>query len=133
MLNDDTRVVLLTLLLQAAVCLGLAGTIALWSRAAAASALLGGMAAVVPNGFLAARLLTPRANSAPRLLRAAWVGVLGKLLLTAVAFGVIFAVARPSSAPAVFAGFIVTQAALFGALLFGGGPGTATKEKLKNG
>ncbi len=133
MLNDDTRVVLLTLLVQAGVCLGLAGTIALWSRVAGISALLGGMAAVIPNGFLAARLLTPRADSARKLLRAAWVGVFGKLLLTAAAFGVIFTVVRPSSVPAVFAGFVCTQAALFGALLFRGGAGTATKEKLKNG
>lgn len=132
-LNDDRRVVLHTLLVQLVVCLSLAGTIAIWSRVAGMSALLGGMAVVIPNGFLAARLLTPRAASAHALLRAAWIGEIGKLLLTALAFGVIFAAVRPLSVPAVFAGFIVTQTALFGALLLGSGAATATKEKLKNG
>jgi len=120
-LNDDRRVVLLTLLAQTGISLGLAGMIALWSHVAALSALLGGMAAVVPNGFLAARLLGPGAGSAGSLLRSAWLGEIGKLLLTALLFGLIFALVRPLSAPAVFAGFIGAQAAIFGALLLGGG------------
>ena len=120
-LNDDRRVVLLTLLAQAGISLGLAAVIALWSQVAASSALLGGMAAVVPNAFLAARLLKPRADSARALMRSAWVGEIGKLLLTALLFGLIFALIRPLSAPAVFAGFIGAQAAVWGALLLGGG------------
>jgi ATP synthase protein I len=131
-LNDDTRVVLLTLLAQTGVSLGLAGAVALWNQAAGLSALLGGMAAVVPNGFLAARLLSPRANGARALMRSAWLGEVGKLLLTVAAFGVIFAWVRPLSAPAVFAGFICAQAVLLGALLIGGA-GPATREELKNG
>lgn len=133
MLNDDRRVVLLTLLAQVGVCLSLAGAIALWDRVAGMSALLGGMAAVIPNGFLAARLIGPRAEDARALMRSAWLGEIGKLLLTALAFGAIFALARPLSVPAVFAGFIVTQAALLGALLYGSGTGPATREKLENG
>ena len=57
----------------------------------AVSTLLGGAAAVVPNGFLAARLLTPsRDVSAGAMMRAAWLGEIGKVLLTALVFGVIF-------------------------------------------
>lgn len=132
MLNDDTRVVLLTLLAQTGVSLGLAGALALWSPVAGLSALLGGMAAVVPNGFLAARLLTPR-GGAGALMRSAWLGEIGKLLLTAAMFGVIFAWVRPLSVPAVFAGFIGAQGVLLAALLLSGGAGPATREELKNG
>jgi ATP synthase protein I len=132
-LNDDKRVVLLTLLAQTGFSLGLAGLVALWSPAAGFSVLLGGMAAVVPNTFLAARLLSPRGESARALMRSAWFGEIGKLLLTAVMFGVIFAWVRPNAVPAVFAGFIGAQGMLLGALLLSGGPGPATREDLKNG
>ncbi|HEX7081000.1 MAG TPA: ATP synthase subunit I [Gammaproteobacteria bacterium] len=120
MLNDDRRVVLLTLLLQTGASLGLAGLLALWDQVAALSALLGGMTAVVPNGFLAARLLKPRAGGARGLMRSAWIGEIGKLLLTALLFGVIFAFIRPLAVPAVFGGFIGAQLVVFGALLIGG-------------
>lgn len=133
MLNDDRRVVLLTLLAQTGFSLGLAGVVALWSPVAGFSVLLGGMAAVVPNAFLAARLLGPRGESARALMRSAWLGEIGKLLLTAVMFGVIFAWVRPLTVPAVFAGFIGAQGMLLGALLFSGGARPATREELKNG
>lgn len=120
---DDRRVVPLTLTAQAAVSLGLAGVAWLaFGGAAGVSVLLGGLAAVVPNAFLAARLLAPAAGSSARaLLRSAWIGAIGKLVLTALAFGAIFALVRPLSAPAVFAGFIAAQLVVFGALLPGGG------------
>ena len=133
MLNDDTRVVLLTLLAQTGFCLGSAGLVAIWSPVAGFSVLLGGLAVVVPNAFLAARLLRPRDGSARALMRSAWIGEIGKLLLTAALFGAIFAWVRPLSVPAVFAGFIGAQGMLLGALLLSGGPGPATREELKNG
>lgn len=118
---DDTRIVPLTLLAQAGVTVGLALLLGLWaSDVVAFSALLGGLIAVIPNGFLAARLLAPRAASAKALLRSAWVGEIGKLLLTALLFGAVFALVRPVSAPAVFGGFIAAQLTVFGALVFGG-------------
>lgn len=105
--------------------------LALWvwlGEVAAFSALLGGAVAVVPNGFLAARLLQPgRDESARAMMRSAWVGEIGKLLLTAMLFGVIFAFVRPLSPPAVFAGFIAATLVLFGALLIGGGVGVEGK------
>jgi F0F1-type ATP synthase assembly protein I len=76
---------------------GLAGLAAIsHGDVAATSVLLGGMAAVIPNGFLAARLMQPRADdSAEAIMRSAWLGEIGKLLLTALLFGVIFAAIRP--------------------------------------
>jgi ATP synthase protein I len=123
---DVTRVVPLTLLAQACVSAALAA--ALWAGfgdVAAVSALLGGAAVVIPNGFLAARLLTPSTDQSARaMMRSAWVGEIGKVLLTALLFGVIFGFVRPLSPPAVFAGFIAAQLVVFGALLLGGGVGT---------
>ena len=85
------------------------------------SALLGGVAVVIPNAFLAARLLQPSGDqSAKAMLRSAWLGEIGKVLLTALAFGVIFGFVRPIEPLAVFAGLIAAQLVVFGALLLGG-------------
>lgn len=128
-LIDDRRVVPLTLLAQAGLSIGLAAFLGIWVNAvAASSALLGGLAVVVPNAFLAARLAARRAgDDAKAVLRAAWLGEIGKLILTALLFGIIFALVRPLSPPAVFGGFIAAQSAVFGALLMSGG---AAKPKL---
>jgi len=108
---------------QAVVTIGLAGI--LWlsqGGLSAQSMLLGGMAAVVPNAFLGARLLSSRAGTtATALMRSAWVGEIGKLFLTILLFAAIFALVRPISAPAVFGGFIAAQLVVVGALLVGGG------------
>jgi ATP synthase protein I len=123
---DVQRLVPLTLLAQAGVSTALAAL--LWiafGDVAAASTLLGGAAAVVPNGFLAARVLKPNRDvSAGAMMRAAWLGEIGKVLLTVLAFGVIFGFVRPISPPAVFAGFIAAQLVVFGALLVRGGVGS---------
>ena len=74
------------------------------------SALLGSLTAVIPNAFLALRLAVPRRDSgAEGLVRAAYIGELGKLALTVLFFGLVFALVRPLSAAALFAGFIATQ------------------------
>ena len=121
-MTDDSRVVPLTLLVQAAVVVALGILLGLWMDAVAGtSALLGGLAAIVPNAFLAARLIGSRCgNDANALLQSARVGVFGKLVLTVLLFGVIFATVRPISGPAVFAGFIAAQLVIPVALLFGG-------------
>lgn len=121
MLNDDRRVVLMTLLAQVGIGLSLTAVfVLLGDSVVAMSVLLGGMTAAIPNAFLAARLLTPRAaDNARAVMRSAWLGVIGKLLLTAVMFGVIFALVRPLSVPAVFGGFIAAQSAVYVALLMG--------------
>ena len=122
---DVKHVVPVTLLVQA--CVSVVIAVALWAwmgEVAGVSALLGGIAVVIPNGFLAARLLKPNRDvSAQAMMRSAWIGEAGKLLLTVLLFGVIFGVVRPIQPPAVFAGFIAAQLVVFGALLLGGGGG----------
>ena len=120
---DVKHVVPVTLLVQTCVSVIAAAVLWIWvGEVAALSALLGGAAVVIPNGFLAARVLTPsRDLSARAMMRSAWLGEIGKLVLTALAFGVIFGVVRPIEPLAVFAGFIAAQLVVFGALLLGGG------------
>jgi len=120
---DDRHTVPFILLAQTLVSLGLAALLWLFQDIETASAgLMGGMTAVIPNAFLAARLLGPSASKdAKALLRAAWVGEIGKLLLTVLLFAVIFLVIEPSSALAVFGGFIAAQSMVLGALLVGSG------------
>jgi ATP synthase protein I len=121
-MTSDQRIVPLTLLAQAGVSVGLAIMLWWWlGQVAAVSALLGGMVAVIPNGFLAARLLAPRGHDAKALMRSAWLGEIGKLLLTVLLFGVIFAALRPIAPLAVFGGFIAAQLVVFAALALGNG------------
>jgi ATP synthase protein I len=122
---DVKHVVPLTLLVQACVSFVVAAAFWAWmGKVASVSALLGGVAVVIPNAFLAARLLTPsRDQSAKAMLRSAWFGEIGKVLLTALLFGVVFGFVRPIEPLAVFAGFIAAQFVVFGALLLGGGAG----------
>jgi ATP synthase protein I len=132
-LIDDSHVVPLTLAAQAGASLLLA--VLLWvtqGTQVGSSALLGGMVAVVPNAFLAARLLQPRRDpGAKAILRAAWLGEIGKWLLTGLLFGVIFAVVRPLSAPALFGGFVLAQLVTIGGLLIGGQAEQGRREGLK--
>jgi ATP synthase protein I len=118
---DDKHVVPVTLLVQACVSFVAAAAFWIWmDEVAGMSALLGGVAVVIPNAFLAARLLQPsRDQSAKAMMRSAWLGEIGKILLTALAFGVIFGFVRPIQPLAVFAGFIAAQLVVFGALLLG--------------
>ena len=125
MVIDVKHVVPVTLLVQACVSLVLAAVLWAWmGEVAGMSTLLGGVAVVIPNAFRAARLLQPsRDQSAKAMMRSAWFGEIGKVLLTALVFGVIFGFVRPIEPLAVFAGFIAAQLVVFGALLLGGGVG----------
>ncbi|MDJ0700730.1 MAG: ATP synthase subunit I [Woeseiaceae bacterium] len=74
------------------------------------SALLGSLTAVIPNAFLALRLAVPRRDPGARsLVRAAYIGELGKLALTIVMFIIVFTLVRPLAAAPLFAAFIGTQ------------------------
>ena len=89
-----------------------------FGRVAGYSALLGSLICVVPNAFLALRLMLPRRDpGAQALLRAAWIGEAGKLALTVLFFTLVFTQVRPLSAAALFAGFIVTQLVAFSGFL----------------
>ena len=120
---DAKHVVPMTLLAQ--VCVSVVAAAVSWAwfgGVAAGSAALGGATAVVPNAFLAARLLTPPRDLGHRaMLRSAWIGETGKLLLTVLLFGVIFGFVRPLAPLAVFVSFIAAQLVPFGALLIGDG------------
>ena len=81
--------------------------------------LLGGLIGVLPNVFLAARVMSPRAgSSAQSLLRAGWLGEVGKLLIAALLFAVVFKTLRPLHPGFLFAGYIATLLALPVGLLF---------------
>lgn len=127
-----SRTVPYTLLAQSAltIVLSLLGWL-LGNQTVALSLFLGGMTAVIPNAFLAARMLGPGANaSAANMLRLAWVGEIGKLLLTALLFGAIFALIKPVSAVAVIGSYMATQLVILGALFADGRAGmNATTDK----
>jgi len=127
---DVKHVVPVTLLAQVCVSIVVAAVCGVWfGSVAAVSAGLGGATAVVPNAFLAARLLMPTRDLGHRaMLRSAWIGETGKLLMTVLLFGVIFGFVRPLAPLAVFVSFIAAQFVPFGALLIG--DGTPPKELL---
>jgi ATP synthase protein I len=97
----------------AAALWGLLGTVAGYS------ALLGCLVAAVPNAFLALRLSVPRRDpGAKSLVRAAYIGELGKLALTVLLFSIVFVLVRPLAAAPFFAIFIVTALVPILGLLF---------------
>jgi ATP synthase protein I len=102
--------------------LGTAVAVLLWSvlgTVAGYSALLGMLVAAVPNMFLALRLSVPRRDGEPKgLVRAAYIGELGKLALTVLFFSIVFAAVRPLAAGPFFATFIVTAMVPLAGLLF---------------
>ena len=110
---------------------------ALWSlygNVAGYSALLGSLTCVIPNAFLALRLVVPRRDpGAGALIRAAYIGELGKLALTVLMFSIVFAMVRPLSAAALFAGFIAAQLMTIAGLLLRDGRETEEITRNKNG
>ena len=109
------RVLMWQFVVGAALAAGLWGV---FGRIAGYSALLGSLICVVPNAFLALRIMVPRRDpGAKALLRAAWIGEAGKLALTVLFFTLVFTQVKPLSAAALFAGFIVTQLVAFSGLL----------------
>jgi ATP synthase protein I len=91
---------------------GIGGRVAAWS------ALLGGMTCVIPNSFLALRLVVPRRDpGAAGLVRAAYIGELGKLALTVLMFSLVFTLVRPLAAGPLFTGFIGAQLVTFSGFL----------------
>lgn len=97
------------------------------------SALLGGLACVVPNAFLAVRLQLPRRDrGAGALVRAAYIGEIGKIALTVLLFSLVFTLVRPLAAGALFAGFIAAQLVTFLGYFMRDGSQTETTSN-KNG
>ena len=106
----EANAMLRLLAVQAGVGLGLSAVLwGVFGNLAGYSALLGCLVSVLPNAFLALRLGLPRRDpGAKALLRAAWIGELGKLALTVLLFCIVFVSVRPLAAAPFFAGFVVT-------------------------
>jgi ATP synthase protein I len=82
------------------------------------STLLGSLTCVIPNAFLALRLVLSRRDPGARaLIKAAYIGELGKLALTVLMFSIVFALVRPLEAAPLFAGFIAAQLATIAGLV----------------
>ena len=107
--------------LVAQIGVGAVLAVVLWSKygdVVGYSALLGSLVCVIPNAFLALRLAVPRRDpGAEALVRAAYIGELGKLALTVLLFGLVFTLVEPLSAAALFAGFVATQLVTLAGLL----------------
>ena len=108
------------LLTQLATALGVAAIV--WialDSGRAIPTLLGGLIGVVPNAFLAARVMSPRAGaSAESLLRAGWLGEIGKIVIAALLFVAVFKTLKPLYPGFLFTGYIATLLALPVGLLF---------------
>ena len=117
--------------------IGMVLAAALWGiygHVAGYSALLGALTCVIPNAFLALRLAVPRRDPGARsLVRAAYLGELGKLAITVLMFSIVFVLVRPLNAAALFAGFVVTQLMTFAGLMLRDGQQETEKADNKNG
>ena len=90
----------------------------LGGRISGFSALLGGLICLIPNAYLALRLMMPQSGrDADALLRAAYIGEAGKFALTVLLFGLAFTLVRPIDPVALFAAFIATTMVTFFGLL----------------
>lgn len=98
--------------IAAQVGLGVILAAALWlilGNVAGYSALLGCLVSVLPNGFLALRLSVPRRDpGAKALIRAAYIGEVGKVALAVLLLSIVFVVVQPLAAGPFFAVFVVT-------------------------
>jgi ATP synthase protein I len=130
-----SNIIVTVLALQLVVGAALAA--ALWGLAgsvAGYSALLGSLTCVIPNAFLAGRLVLANRDAGARaLMRAAWIGELGKLALTVLMFSIVFVTVRPLAAGSLFAGFIAAQLVTFAGLLLRDAGHEALETDNKNG
>jgi ATP synthase protein I len=108
-------------ILLAQLCLSVVLAMLFWGidgHVSGYSALLGGLTCVIPNAFLALRLVvSSRDPGASALVNAAYIGELGKLGLTVLMFSLVFTLVRPLAAGALFAGFIAAQLVTFSGFL----------------
>ena len=122
----SVSVMLRVLLAQAGIGLVLATLFwGFMGRVEGYSALLGSLACVLPNAFLATRLAVPMTD-ARAVLRAAWLGEIGKIALTVVMFIVIMSLVRPLQFLPLFTGYIASQLMTFIAAFLTTEDGTGT-------
>jgi ATP synthase protein I len=108
-------------ILTAQIILGIVTGIAAWllfDAVAGYSAALGGAICVIPNVYLAARMMAATPSGEPaRMLKATWFGEIGKIVITAVLFTAVFVGIRPVNHAAVIVGFIVAHSGIWWAIL----------------
>lgn len=111
--------VLKILLLQTGV--GASVALAAWLLAGPSESVgffLGTLVGVIPNAYLGMRIAGfGNTTDAPALMRAAWAGELGKLLLTVLLMVAVFAYVRPTHPGWFLSGFVVVQVSSWIALI----------------
>lgn len=92
----------LAILLPAGLCMwAVAGTVGAFSLVS------GGLVAVIPQAYFAAKALRwHRADAARAIAQAAYGAEIGKFLLSIAGFATVFALLRPIHGPSVFLGYI---------------------------
>ena len=79
-----------------------------WDKVVAYSVFSGGLIAIVPQAYFATLAFRWRgARSAGAIARSSYAGEIGKFFLSVAGFAAVFAVLRPISGLAVFAGYLV--------------------------
>ena len=76
-------------------------------QVSAVSVLCGGLVAILPQAYFAARAFRWRGASAARqIARASYAGEIGKFILSVAGFALVFAAVRPIEGAAVFIGYL---------------------------
>lgn len=98
------RITLAQLVLLPLLCVGM------WllrGQVSAVSVLCGGLVAILPQAYFAARAFRWRGASAARqIARASYAGEIGKFILSVAGFALVFAAVRPIEGAAVFIGYL---------------------------
>ena len=98
------RITLAQLVLLPLLC---AGLWLLRGQVSAVSVLCGGLVAILPQAYFAARAFRWRGASAARqIARASYAGEIGKFILSVAGFALVFAAVRPIEGAAVFIGYL---------------------------
>ena len=98
------RITLVQLVLLPLLC---AGLWLLRGQVSAVSVLCGGLVAILPQAYFAARAFRWRGASAARqIARASYAGEIGKFILSVAGFALVVAAVRPIEGAAVFIGYL---------------------------
>jgi ATP synthase protein I len=125
--------VLPVLLWQVLVTLGLALVFLFVGTVEAYSAILGGLICVIPNAYLAGRLLLKSGAGDSRVfLRAAFTGEAIKLVLTGALFVLVFKYVKPLNVLVLFIGFITAITIQWLGLIFIGRDRTEKVQATEN-
>ncbi len=97
----------ITLVQLACLVLLSAGTFFSLGKVFAVSVLCGGLVAILPQAYFAARAFRWRgANAAREIARSSYAGEIGKYVLSVAGFALVFAAVRPIEGAAVFGGYL---------------------------